>query len=196
MWGTPLITRYHHHANQPKLSLAADESDAQAQHPLPLSGNSAVRCIMQTSVETFVRLALKGTATEQAIRERKALWDSLSSDQRKQATESRVFIKFAQATGLFSDPFEHSNEDPPRPDIRASIGGLDYYFELGEITDESLARNISVSLRHGTASVARFPRSNRSRKCCRRSVRILTRQTVLPWTCRVPHVRLLLANVG
>jgi hypothetical protein len=48
---------------------------------------------------------------------------------------------------LVSNPFEHSNESPPRPDIRVSIDGKDYYFELGEITDEGLARSIHIALK-------------------------------------------------
>jgi hypothetical protein len=100
---------------------------------------------MDSAVERLVRLAVEWSSTEDAKAERVALWESLSPDERQQTGESRAFISFANATKLISDPFEHSNESPPKPDIRTSIDGQNYYFELGEITDQGLARNIHIA---------------------------------------------------
>jgi hypothetical protein len=95
---------------------------------------------MNSKVEKMVRLIIEGEAAKAV---KAALWDILSSDERKQTNESLVFISFANATGLIHDPFKHSNENQERPDIRTCIKGLDYYFELGEITDEGYAKRIS-----------------------------------------------------
>src|SRR5437764_15075282 len=45
---------------------------------------------------------------------------------------------------------------PPRPDIQCQIAGSPYLFELGEITDECLAKNFSRSLRTGEISGGAF----------------------------------------
>jgi hypothetical protein len=100
---------------------------------------------MNSAVERFVRLAVEWSSREDANAERVALWDSLCPDERKQTNESLVFISFANSTGLIPDPFKHSNENQERPDIRTSIDGQDYYFELGEITDQGFARNIHIA---------------------------------------------------
>jgi hypothetical protein len=41
------------------------------------------------------------------------------------------------------------NEKPPLPDVSCTIGDARYLFEVGEITDEDLAEEVSVSLRTG-----------------------------------------------
>jgi hypothetical protein len=107
---------------------------------------------MDSAVEKLVRLVIEEPTSKGSKAERVALWDSLSSEQRQQTTESRVFIRFANTTQLMADPFIHDNERPPRPDIRASIDGHDCYFELGEILDEQLAKNINRTLKTGMAS--------------------------------------------
>jgi len=116
------------------------------------TGATEVRGPMNGNVEKLVLLMIEGAATKIDKAERDALWNSLSSDERQQAEESRVFVSFANATGIVAAPFAHINENPPRPDIRISIGGRDYYFELGEITDEKLAKSISDSLKTKTVS--------------------------------------------
>jgi len=108
---------------------------------------------MNSNVEKLVRLMVEGVATQAA---RAALLNNLSSDERKQANESLVFISFADATRLIPDPFKHSNENPERPDIRTSIDGLDYYFELGEITDEAIPRGVAHSIKTKTVSGCAF----------------------------------------
>ena len=100
---------------------------------------------MNLAVEDFVRLAVESASTADTRARCVVLWNSLSREERQQTTESRVFISFARTIRLLVDPFKHSNESPPRPDVRASTGGLSYYFDLGEITDEELAESIAKS---------------------------------------------------
>ncbi len=65
-------------------------------------------------------------------------------------------MRFVRASGLASDPFDHENEDFPLPDIRAIIDGQTYYFELGEITDEQVARRVSISEKTGERTGGAF----------------------------------------
>jgi hypothetical protein len=105
---------------------------------------------MDSKIEKMVKLMVDGTAANAA---KAALWDTLSPDEKKQAKESRVFISFANATELIPDPFKHSNGTP---DIRTCINGCDYYFELGEITDESLPKGVAHSIKTKTVSGCAF----------------------------------------
>jgi len=108
---------------------------------------------MNSNVEKLVRLMADGAATQAS---RTALSNSLTPAERKQANESLVFVSFADATKLIPDPFKHSNERQGRPDIRASINGLDYYFELGEITDEAFTSGWARSIKAKTGSGCTF----------------------------------------
>jgi hypothetical protein len=108
---------------------------------------------MNSNIEKLVRMMVEGTATQAA---RAALVNNLSSDEQKQVRESFAFISFADATRLIPDPFKHSNENQKRPDIRTSIDGLDYYFELGEITDEAIPRGVAHSIKAKTFSGCAF----------------------------------------
>jgi len=107
---------------------------------------------MKTNMEELARLVAQGTTTkDQSIKE-KQLWNALDPGEKRQTTESVAFASFAGSTLLLPDPFDHSNEDPPRPDICTEIRGGKYYFELGEITDENLAKSISDPIRARTVS--------------------------------------------
>lgn len=111
---------------------------------------------MNSAVEELVRLVIEEPRAKDSKAKKVALWNSLSSEQKQQTAESLVFISFATATDLLADPFMHDNESPPRPDIRTSIDGQDYYFELGEIVDEDLAKNIARSRKLGLVSGCRL----------------------------------------
>lgn len=102
---------------------------------------------MVANVEELVRLVVKAEKTPGTKAREKALWDAMTPSERKQTTESIAFVSFADAMGIIADPFDHSNEDHPRPDILLSRNGSDYFFELGELTDENLAKTISHSLK-------------------------------------------------
>lgn len=88
--------------------------------------------------------------------ERKKQWDAFSSAEKQKIEESKVFVGFVSASGLSIDPYDHENEDPPIPDIRATIAGETYYFELGEITDQGLAWAMADSLKTGEITGCAF----------------------------------------
>ncbi len=110
---------------------------------------------MDLQVETFVRLAVEPGATATGEPEVLAAWTRLNPDQKKQARESQIFIEFSRTCKVVSDPFAHSNEKPPLPDIRLLINNCDSYFELGEIVSKELAESISVSQRQRSATGSR-----------------------------------------
>lgn len=107
---------------------------------------------MKSNVEKLVALRLNRVVPKAAKAASVASWNVLSSEERKQANESLVFISFMFETELIADPFEHSNENPPRPDVLTYMEGREYYFELGEITDEVLAKNIGESMKTKTVT--------------------------------------------
>lgn len=76
--------------------------------------------------------------------------DELTASQRKLRRERRTFIQFASAAKLDVDPRTIQNRDVPEPDIFCEVSGLNRYFELGELTDESIPRNESQALRAGS----------------------------------------------
>lgn len=73
-------------------------------------------------------------------RKRRA-WDGLSGDQKKRYTEWWTFGKFASASSLDIDPRTIESREPPESDIHCCVSGKGNYFELGEVTDQTLARN-------------------------------------------------------
>ena len=97
----------------------------------------------------YVLCVNERTSLAEYNEERKGKWDTFTSDDQKKIQESLVFVSFAIDSGLVGSPFDHVNEDPPLPDIRWEIDGGPYYFELGEITDEGLARGVSISEKSG-----------------------------------------------
>lgn len=71
------------------------------------------------------------------------------SSVRKELAEMRAFLGFIEAAEIGIDLDSPANEKPPRPDISCTIDGDPYFFELGEVTDQSLARDVSMSARDG-----------------------------------------------
>lgn len=63
--------------------------------------------------------------------------------------ELRAFVGFGNASGLTIRPNSVVCLDPPRPDIGCRLGSSPYLFELGEVTDEDLARRYSKCVRMG-----------------------------------------------
>ncbi|HVS83622.1 MAG TPA: hypothetical protein VHE60_17965 [Pyrinomonadaceae bacterium] len=57
--------------------------------------------------------------------------------------ERRIFNQFIATTNLRVDTGSIQSEKWPKPDISCAISGQHHYFELTEITDEGLARNMS-----------------------------------------------------
>jgi len=84
------------------------------------------------------------------VPDRRRAWDQLmSSEDRKRMQELRAFLGFIDASGLPVDRATAVCLDPPYPDIGCRLRSSPYFFELGEITDEGLARRYSDSLRTG-----------------------------------------------
>lgn len=82
------------------------------------------------------------------VKQQRAL-DDLPSPQRRQRRERRTFIQFASAAKLDIDPRTIQNRDVPEPDIYCEVSGSRRYFELGELTDESIPQNEAHALRAG-----------------------------------------------
>lgn len=66
--------------------------------------------------------------------------------------ERRIFTAFVAAAGLEIDAGSVSSESPPKPDISCTILGHRHAFELTEITDDDLARNVSVNQKTGVTN--------------------------------------------
>jgi hypothetical protein len=74
---------------------------------------------------------------------RKKYDELMSSNDRKRMGELRAFSGFVKASGLPIDPASVVCLDPPCPDIGCRQGSSPYFFELGEVTDQGLARRYS-----------------------------------------------------
>ncbi len=61
----------------------------------------------------------------------------------------KLFLDFKEAATLEVDFGSEKNEKPPLPDIGCTISGSPYFFELGQIVDEELARDVNTSRRTG-----------------------------------------------
>jgi class 3 adenylate cyclase len=95
-----------------------------------------------------------------SIPDRQQTYDhAMSSDDRKRMGELRAFEGFVRASGLPVDPTSVECLDPPAPDIRCMLSASPYLFELGEVTDEGLARGYSHSLRTGEITGGFFSQS-------------------------------------
>jgi hypothetical protein len=108
---------------------------------------------MRSNIEKLVSLNLYGIAPKATKAASTILQNLLNSKERKHVQESSVFISFAFETKLVSDPFEHSNEKDPKPDILTHINNSDYFFELGEITDERFAKIGADAIKSKTKQV-------------------------------------------
>lgn len=70
----------------------------------------------------------------------------------KDEWERRMFAEFAAAAGIRVDSGSIASSTPPRPDIRFSVGGVQRWAELVEITDQELARRHMTSLKTGATT--------------------------------------------
>jgi len=73
--------------------------------------------------------------------------DDLRGDERKRAFEMSVFQSFASVSGLRIDKGSHENGAQYYPDIRCTILGQPYWFELGQIINEEVAEMLSPKRR-------------------------------------------------
>jgi len=87
---------------------------------------------------------------------RKTYNEIMASADRKRMGELRAFLGFAKVARL---PIALSTVvclDPPLPDISCTLDSAPYFFELGEVTDQGLARSYSESLRTGAITGGAF----------------------------------------
>src|SRR5262249_36148156 len=76
-------------------------------------------------------------------------WENLTASQRKLWTERWNFRQFARVAPLSINPHTIKSCNPTGPDLVCEIADQLYYFELGEVTDEALARGRSVAAKEG-----------------------------------------------
>jgi hypothetical protein len=81
------------------------------------------------------------------LRARRAAYDALPGDAKKEINELQVFRAFAKIAPIGIEANSELNVVPPEPDICCSVDGSPYYFELGEITDQGVARNYAIALK-------------------------------------------------
>jgi hypothetical protein len=84
---------------------------------------------------------------------RQRAYDRLSNDDRKRMQELRAFLGFTKVSSLPIEPPTVVCLDPPCPDIGCRLGCAPYFFELGEVTDEGLARRCTDSIKTGKITV-------------------------------------------
>ncbi len=82
------------------------------------------------------------------IRAQRAAYEALPNHTKTELEELDVFDAFAIASSVTVDPQSRANAPAPEPDIRSTIGGVLHYFELGEITDQPVARATADALKH------------------------------------------------
>lgn len=101
--------------------------------------------LLHVAVDFVRRVTTNETLEDIYSDERKRIWNTFPPDIQKRVHESCVFVRFAAAAALMPNPYDHANRNPPLPDIQVNFGGHPYYFELAEITDEGLAKVVSIS---------------------------------------------------
>ncbi len=85
----------------------------------------------------------------------------LKPEHRKLYVEWKIFRDFATASGLDIDPrsiemCDPNDASPPLPDVSCLVSGGPEYFELGEVTEEDLARTASIALKNREDSFGDF----------------------------------------
>jgi hypothetical protein len=68
----------------------------------------------------------------------------------KEDHEKRVFLKFAKLSGLPIELASIENRKPREPDIRCAVGAEQVAFELAEICNPELAKDIGDQIKRGT----------------------------------------------
>ena len=87
--------------------------------------------------------------SEQPSAKKRRAWDDLLPEQLKAYVEWLTFRSFANVAQLGIDPRTITNQLPPKPDILCEMAGEDQYFELGEVTDQELARQAGTAAKQG-----------------------------------------------
>lgn len=87
------------------------------------------------------------------VQKRRRAWEDLTRERQKLYIEWKTFRAFVQTSGLDIDPrsiemCDPNAASPPLPDVRCLVSGQLEYFELGEVTDESVARTASIAMKN------------------------------------------------
>jgi hypothetical protein len=85
----------------------------------------------------------------QSPAKKRLAWDDLLPEQLKAYIEWLTFSSFADVARLGIDPRTIENQSPPKPDILCEMAGVSQYFELGEATDQELARQAGIAAKQG-----------------------------------------------
>ena len=82
------------------------------------------------------------------------------SAEEKARIERLIFFEFAKSANLSHDLkvdlASIQSNDPPAPDVSCRIAGNLHYFEMTEITDNDLAKNVNISRREGVITGGAF----------------------------------------
>jgi len=98
--------------------------------------------------EIEARRTPEGKAWADQIRAQRAAYEALPNNRKTELEELEVFNAFAAVAEVGVDSGSEVNARSPEPDIRCAISGELHYFELGEITDQSVARCAADALKY------------------------------------------------
>ncbi len=90
----------------------------------------------------------EGKVWADQIRAQRAAYEALPNNKKNELEELEVFNAFAAVAEVDVDSGSAVNARSPEPDIRCAIKGELHYFELGEITDRSVARCTADALKY------------------------------------------------
>jgi hypothetical protein len=85
-------------------------------------------------------------AEAEEIRARRHAYERLPGRVKTEMNELDVFRAFEAVADIGINAGSAQNAKAPEPDILCVIGGNPHYFELGEIADTSMARNLAKAL--------------------------------------------------
>src|SRR5579872_4290896 len=101
----------------------------------------------------------EGKLCADQIRAQRDAYQVLTSSEKTELEELEVFGAFAEVADIDVDSKSWVSASPPEPDIRCVIKGNPHYFELGEITDQSVARCTADALKYDEPRGTAFSQS-------------------------------------
>src|SRR5580704_18124850 len=90
----------------------------------------------------------EGKAEADKVRAQRATYEALPNSTKNEREELDVFNAFASLPNTDIDSWSGVNAPSPEPDIRCTAAGVTYYVELGEITDQPMAKMAADSLKY------------------------------------------------
>jgi hypothetical protein len=90
----------------------------------------------------------EGRIAAEQIRSRRAAYEALPNSRKTEVEEMQVFETFAAAVAEARvDSGSGINAVSPEPDVRCTVTGARHYFELGEITDQPVAKSMADAIK-------------------------------------------------